>query len=155
MGLPEIGHFAGLCRSLRETMNQSDDPKKILFVCLGNACRSQLAEALARRRGDGKLKVWSGGVYPLGWIPLEVDRVLSEKGIGLEDQWSKGLEDVPLAEMDLIVKMDSSIVLPLPASFSGRIVSWEVPDPFGRDLEYHRDVRDLIDEKLGALLAEL
>ena len=78
---------------------------KILFVCYGNSCRSQMAEALARRLGDGKVEAFSAGTNPLGAISSDTRAVLGEKGIALQGHWSKGLQDVPVSEMDFVVEM--------------------------------------------------
>jgi arsenate reductase len=83
----------------------SQRPIKILFVCVGNSCRSQMAEAFANHLGNGKVQASSAGSAPLGTIIPETHEVMKEKGISLEGQWSKGLPDVPVAEMDAVVSM--------------------------------------------------
>src|SRR5215471_12805483 len=93
-------------------MTQSSDPQitNVLFVCFGNACRSQMAEALANHLGHDRVRAWSAGAYPLGWIPSETREVLEEKGISLDGHRTKGLENIPLAEMDLVVEMEPGVV---------------------------------------------
>lgn len=127
----------------------------ILFVCVGNSCRSQMAEALANRLGEGKVRAWSAGSHPLDEIVPETFQVMSEKGISLEGQWSKGLWEVPVAEMDVVVGMGCEVECPVPVGFKGRIVEWNIPDPFGRDLSFFRTVRDLIERQVEALLRDL
>jgi arsenate reductase (thioredoxin) len=141
-------------------MAQSPDrpkthPVKILFVCFGNACRSQMAEALANHLGRDSVQALSAGAHPLGWIPSETRDVLDEKGISLEGHRSKGLKDVPLSEIDIVVEMEAGVVGTLPEIFKGRIIEWDIPDPFSGDVEVFRAVRDLIVEHVNALLAEL
>jgi arsenate reductase (thioredoxin) len=127
---------------------------KILFVCYGNSCRSQMAEALANRLGDGKVQASSAGTHPLGVISFDTRAVLGEKGITLEGHWSKGLEDVPVSDMDVVVEMGYGVKCKLPPDFKGRLVKWQIPDPFSLGREYFRDVRDLIESEVRRLLKE-
>jgi len=131
------------------------EPINVLFVCFGNACRSQMAEALANHLGRDRVQAWSAGTHPLGWIPSETHDVLGEKGISLDGHRSKGLKDVPLSEMDVVVDMEAGLIGTLPENFMGRLIEWDIPDPFARDVEVFRAVRDLIEEHLKALLAEV
>lgn len=132
-----------------------DPPIQILFVCLGNSCRSQMAEALANRLGKGRVRAWSAGSQPLGLILPETQHVLNEKGIRLDGHWSKGLREVPVDEMDVVVGMGCEVECPLPAAFKGRAIEWNIPDPYGHELDYFRRVRDLIEKQVAALLLGL
>jgi len=130
-------------------------PISLLFVCVGNSCRSQMAEALAKHLGQGRVRAWSAGSHPLGEIvPLTFD-VLKEKGITLDGQWSKGLKDVPVAEMDIVVGMGCEVVCPVPVGFKGRVIEWNIPDPYGREIGFYRSVRDSIERQVAALLEVL
>jgi arsenate reductase (thioredoxin) len=130
-------------------------PTKILFVCIGNSCRSQMAEAFASQMGEESFRAWSAGSMPLGEIIPPTFQVMREKGMALEGQWSKGLEDVPVDKMDVVVGMGCEVNCPLPAGFKGRMVEWNIPDPYGRDLDYFRSVRDLIERQVKSLLRDL
>jgi arsenate reductase len=138
-------------------MNQprSTEPLKILFVCIGNSCRSQMAEAYANKLGGARVKAWSAGSAPYGEIVPETVTVLAEKGISLEGYWSKSLKDVPVDEMNVVVGMGCEVVCPVPAGFKGRVIEWNIPDPFGHELSYFRSVRDLIARQVRALLNEV
>ncbi len=127
----------------------------VLFVCLGNSCRSQMAEALANHLGGARIRAWSAGSHPLGIILPETHAVLNEKGILLDGHWSKGLRDVPVAEMDIVVGMGCEVECPVPPDFKGRVIEWNIPDPYGRGLDYFRSVRDLIGRQVQALLDDL
>ena len=127
----------------------------VLFVCVGNSCRSQMAEALANRLGEGRVRAWSAGSHPLGMIIPETFDVLEEKGISLEGHYSKGLKDVPVADMNVIVGMGCEVACPVPVGFRGQVIEWNVPDPYGRDLEFFRSVRDLIERQVSRLLDAL
>ena len=128
---------------------------KVLFVCYGNSCRSQMAEALANHRGAGKVRAFSAGSRPLGVISQGTREVLREKGITLEGYWSKGLRDVPISEMDVVVEMGYGVTCPVPADFKGRLIQWNIPDPYGQDWDCFRAVRDLIENEVRTLLADL
>ena len=128
---------------------------RILFVCYGNSCRSQMAEALANQLGNGKVKAFSAGTHPLGVISFDTRAALGEKGITLAGHWSKGLQDVPVSEMDVVVEMGFGVKCKLPADFKGQLIKWQIPDPFSLGLEYFRDVRDLIESEVRRLLANL
>jgi len=124
----------------------------VLFVCIGNSCRSQMAEAIAKHLGKGKVRAWSAGSHPLGMILPATESVLNEKGIGLDGHWSKGLKDVPVEDMDIVVGMGCEVVCPVPPNFKGRVIEWNIPDPYGGDLKSFRAVRDLIERQVTALL---
>jgi arsenate reductase len=114
-----------------------------------------MAEALANHVGQGRVRAWSAGSHPLGIILPETCAVLEEKGISLDGHWSKGLKDVPLAKMDVVVGMGCEVECPVPQNFKGRVIEWDIPDPYGHGLEYFRRVRDLIGRQVKALLEEL
>ena len=124
----------------------------LLFVCLGNSCRSQMAEALARRLGESKVRAWSAGSRPLGYILPETAEVLAEKEISIDGQWSKGLKDVPVGEMDYVISMGCEVSCPVPVGFKGRVIEWNIPDPYGHDLDFFRSVRDLVEQHVRSLL---
>jgi protein-tyrosine-phosphatase/GNAT superfamily N-acetyltransferase len=131
-------------------------PKKILFVCIGNTCRSPMAEGFANHFGQGHVRAWSAGLFPVGWIAAETREVMEEKGISLDGQLSKGLDDVPVQDMDLVVEMAGpEFTVPRPAGFRGRVIQWDIPDAFTSGLECNRVTRDAIEAHVRALLEEL
>lgn len=114
-----------------------------------------MAEAFLNHLGEGQVRGWSAGSYPLGEIAWGTSLVMREKGISLEGQWSKGLNDVSLDDTDVIVTLGCEVSCPVPAGFAGRVVEWNIPDPYGSNLARYREVRDLIEAKVGELLAGL
>jgi arsenate reductase (thioredoxin) len=138
-------------------MPSSPNPARthILFVCVGNSCRSQMAEAFANHWGRGRIRAWSAGSSPLGRIVPPTYDVMAEKGLSLDGQWSKGLHDVPLDDMDVIVSMGCEVYCPVPPGFKGRVAEWDIPDPYGGKLESYREVRDGIEKQIRELLEEL
>jgi arsenate reductase len=125
--------------------------KKVLFVCVGNSCRSQMAESIARRTASDIIEPSSAGLLPLGKIAELTQKALREKGYDVDGQSSKPLGR-DAAEFDgIIVNMTG---IPGGSLFAGaRVEDWEVDDPFGFDITVHRRVRDEI-ERLVAGLAE-
>jgi|UniRef100_A0A7C3Z3V2 protein-tyrosine-phosphatase len=129
----------------------------VLFICLGNSCRSIMAEALARQLFPDPLKVGSAGIRPLGFIPDETLEVLVESGIATDGLWSKGLADVDLANFPLLVNLtDYPWEGIIPADFQGRLIEHPVIDPFGHPLAIYRQaleaVRRFISQELPPLL---
>ncbi|HEV2492350.1 MAG TPA: arsenate reductase ArsC [Terriglobia bacterium] len=130
-------------------------PKSILFVCIGNSCRSQMAEAFARQLGGDAVRASSAGSHPLGWILPDTIAVMAEKGIALDGQRSKGIWEVPIDQMDVVVGMGCEVACPVPVGFKGRIVEWNIPDPYARDLDFFRQVRDQIEAEVQSLLSSI
>jgi arsenate reductase (thioredoxin) len=133
----------------------SGRPIQILFVCVGNSCRSQMAEGWANHLGNGKVEAQSAGSHPLGRITPDTYKVMSEKGISLKGHFSKGLDDVAVGEMDVVVEMGWEVECPVPAEFKGRMLEWNIPDPYTRGIRSFRDARDKIKRQVIELLADL
>ena len=121
----------------------------VLFVCYGNACRSILAEALARHYWGTGVRIASAGIMPLGYVTPDTLQVLEEAGIPSVGLYSKGLKDVDLSAYQTIVNLtDMRIEEFLSSSFTGRILPCYIPDHFGRGVEAFRRARDEIAELL-------
>jgi arsenate reductase (thioredoxin) len=128
-------------------------PVKVLFVCMGNCVRSQMAEAIARHSASDIIEAESAGVSPLGFIDNTTQRVLRERGISFEGQVSKGLRTHTLKKPDLIVNMSG---VPGASLFAGKkFEDWRVQDPFGEDIEIHRLVCDDVEARINDLAARL
>jgi len=128
--------------------------KKIVFICYGNACRSQMSEGLFRNIGNESFEIFSAGTNPLGSIPEEVFRVLKKRGIDASRQYSKGLGEIPLLEMDYVINMGYYPVADfLPNDFSGYAVDWEIEDPYGDSLETYERVCQVLEQRLQRWLA--
>jgi arsenate reductase (thioredoxin) len=130
-------------------------PLKILFVCIGNACRSQMAEGFAHRLGRRRVHAHSAGSHPLGLIAADTHTVMNEKGISIDEQCSKGLHDVALSDMDVVVTMGHEVDCPVPEGFKGQVVHWDIPDPYARGIESFRSVRDMVEQHVQALLDDI
>ena len=133
--------------------------KSVLFVCYGNACRSVMAEALARHHWGEAVEVASAGLSALGYIPGETIQVLEEIGIPTRGLYSKGLGEIEIDDFELILDLASyPLEGILPASFTGKVVHWLVRDPFQDSLDAFRQTRNaiewLVTEKLPGWLEE-
>ncbi len=128
---------------------------RIAFVCIGNACRSQMAEAWVRHRAVEGIEAVSAGLTPLGYITSETAQVMKEKHVSVDGQQSKGLEAIDWKQVDVLVNMTFMPSRSVVAGFSGRRVEWRVPDPFQRSLRIYRRVRDLLERRIDKLFAEL
>ena len=126
---------------------------KVLFVCVENARRSQMAEGFANAFGQGRLEVYSGGSSPSSKIDPLVIEVMKEKGIDLSGKRPKGLNDLPPVEMDYLVTMGCEETCP--AVLAKQVIEWQIPDPKGKPIEVFRQLRDLIEEKVRTLLNEI
>lgn len=125
-----------------------------MVVCIGNMCRSQMAEGLARHMGGDRVQVQSAGTHPTGEVSPEAIDAMAEIGIDIGTQWSKGLGEVDLASADVIISMSHVPAGEMvPAGFGGRIEDWEVADPIGYPIEIFRFVRHDLHVRLESLFA--
>jgi len=126
---------------------------KILFVCIENSNRSQMAEAFARMV-DHDVRVYSAGSQPSGKINLKAVASMKEIGYDLTKHHSKSLNEIKqFAPFDLVVTMGCGDACPwMPAK---KFIDWEIPDPKEMDEGNFRRVRDLIKDKVSELLASL
>ncbi len=127
--------------------------KRILFVCLENANRSQMAEAFAHIHGGNRIEAWSAGSRPSGKVNPRAVEFMREVGYDLSQHVSKSLDQFNGTEMDVAVTMGCGDVCPLVRA--QRREEWNIPDPKDFSPEEFRKVRDLIESKVKALLASL
>jgi arsenate reductase len=132
--------------------------KKLIFICVGNSCRSQMAEGFAKhyaRQKNLAVEIRSAGTHPAGYVHPDAIAVMREKGIDITDQSSKGFDPEELKEFDYVIAMGCLDSPLCPAGFRGVTEDWGIPDPIGRGLEFYRAVRDLIEAKVLDLLEKL
>ena len=127
--------------------------KRIVFVCVENVRRSQMAEGFANAFGQGRLEVYSAGSSPSSEIDPLVIEVMKEKGIDLSGKRPKGLNDLPPVEMDYLVTMGCEETCP--AVLAKKMIVWEIPDPKGKPIDFFREVRDIIENRVKALFEEI
>lgn len=139
----------------RKTQTKATKKTKVLFVCIGNSCRSQMAEAWARHLASDVIEPSSAGLAPLGEIAALTQSALEERGVKVDGQYSKRLTQSAREEAELIVNLSG---LPGKSVFVGtkaRVEDWRVDDPYGEDLEMYRHIRDEIEERVVHLAERL
>ena len=127
------------------------EKKRVLFVCIGNSCRSQMAEAFARAYGSDVMEVQSAGVTPATIIMPQTKQVLGEMNLRVDGQFPKSLEMVSREAWDIVINM-SGLKLAVPG---GRLIDWPVEDPVGQTDAVYRTVAAQIEGLVMRLILEL
>ena len=127
--------------------------KRVVFVCVENSNRSQMAEAFARMLGGDRVEAFSAGSRPSGRVNPKAVEAMREVGYDLTAHTSKGLDAFNGTEIDAAVTMGCGDACPLVNA--ARRFDWQIPDPKELPPEEFRQVRDLIGQKMRELLAEL
>ena len=128
-------------------------PVQVLFVCVHNAGRSQMAAALLADRGAGRVVVRSAGSEPAASLNPAVVQAMAELGLDLSSEVPKRLSVDMATSADVVVTMGCGDACPV---FPGRrYVDWDLPDPAGKSLDAVRQIRDEIDRLVSGLLREL
>jgi protein-tyrosine-phosphatase len=131
----------------------TDEVPDVLFVCVHNAGRSQMAAALLERKAEGRVRVLSAGSEPADELNPAVVEAMGELGIDISDERPKKLEDGMVRTSDVVITMGCGDACPI---YPGkRYEDWELEDPSGKDLETVRGIRDEIESRVDALLGEL
>ena len=127
--------------------------KRVLFVCVHNAGRSQMAAGLLKRAGGDAVRVETAGSAPAEAINPRVVEVMGEIGIDLGEELPKPIADESVREADVVITMGCGDACPI---YPGkRYEDWELEDPAGKDGETVRRIRDEIEARVRALVAEL
>ncbi|MBI3607576.1 MAG: arsenate reductase ArsC [Nitrospirae bacterium] len=127
--------------------------KHLLFVCVENSCRSQMAEAFARMHGKGNVEVYSAGSRPSGAVNVKAIDSMREVGYDLSKHGSKSLNEIPNIEYDVVVTMGCGDECP--AVRAKQREDWDLPDPKALPLAEFRRTRDLIESKVKEVLQRL
>ena len=126
---------------------------EVLFVCIHNAGRSQMAAGLLNDRARGRVRVRSAGSQPADQLNPAVVSAMAEVGLDISREFPKPLTDDAVHAADVVITMGCGDACPL---FPGkRYLDWELEDPAGKPLATVRRIRDEIDARVQALLAEL
>lgn len=140
-------------RMLRWSSGKNLSVKRLLFVCVENSNRSQMAEAFARIHGAGRVEAASAGSKPSGRVNPKAVEAMRELGYDLTTHASKGLDEFNGQNVDVAVTMGCGDECPLVRA--EQRVDWRIPDPRDMTPEEFRGVRDLIEQKVKDLLAAL
>lgn len=126
----------------------------LLFVCVGNSCRSQMAEGLARALGGGWVQASSAGALPAEMVAPKAVQVMEELGIDISSQRPKLITEELVDAVDTVIIMGCDVRSVCPAAFLEQAIDWELEDPLGQGVERYREVRDLIRQHIEALLRD-
>ena len=154
--LPVLAHR--FCRQRLRALAQAEgllgkDQPEVLFVCVHNAGRSQMAAGLLKLRSDGRINVRSAGSAPSDEINPAAIAALEELGIDMTEEFPKPLTDEVVRAADVVITMGCGDACPI---YPGKkYADWELDDPAGQDLDTVRRIRDDLDARVQALIAEL
>ena len=127
-----------------------NEKPRVLFVCVENACRSQMAEGFARFYAATVLDAHSAGSNPSGKVNPDAVKVMQEADIDISAQRSKSFRDLAVKDFDYIITLGCHDVCPfVPGK---RHIEWDIDDPRGRSMYYFREVREKIRRKVQALI---
>ncbi len=130
----------------------SDKPS-VLFVCVHNAGRSQMAAGWLRHLAGDRVTVWSGGSEPASEVNPAAIEAMAEVGIDIRSEFPKPWTDEIVRAADVVVTMGCGDACPI---FPGkRYENWELPDPAGQTVDAVRPIRDQIEQRVRGLLSEL
>ena len=124
--------------------------QRVLFVCVGNACRSQMAEGFARTYGKDVMAPHSAGLAPAMVVPEETRQTMAEKNIDISAQFPKPVSLFPNANFDVVVNISGYPIPRYPLA-----VEWKVNDPIGGSDDLYRATRDQIEQLVMKLILEL
>ena len=129
------------------------EKSRVLFVCIENSCRSQMAEAFAHLYANDSIQAYSAGSRPSGKLEPKAIAVMAELGYDLGSHSSKSLRDIPQIKYDFVITMGCGDECPfIPAEIHE---DWDLPDPKPLPLEQFRQVRDRIGERVKDLNARI
>jgi protein-tyrosine-phosphatase len=129
--------------------------KKILFVCVENAGRSQMAEAFAKQYGKGKILASSAGLKPPKKVNSVVVEAMREKGIDISQNHPKLLTMEMIQDADAVITMGCGVEEVCPAILVDNVIDWGLEDPKSQPLEKVREIRDEVESRVIALIQDL
>jgi arsenate reductase (thioredoxin) len=126
---------------------------EVLFICVHNAGRSQMAAGLVKLRSEGRINVRSAGSTPAHEVNAEVVKAMQELGVDMSEAFPKPLTDEVVRAADVVITMGCGDACPIYAG--KRYEDWQLDDPAGQDLETVRGIRDELDRRVQVLVGEL
>ena len=119
---------------------------KVLFLCIHNSCRSQMAEAFGKVHGHGIYDSYSAGSKPSGTVNTDAIAFMQEKMIDISKSKSKSIKDLGINVFDYVIGMGCGDICPVaPAK---EFINWNIPDPTGTPPVFFRKVRDKIEQSI-------
>jgi arsenate reductase (thioredoxin) len=134
-------------------MPEPNDVPEVLFVCVHNAGRSQMAAALLEHHAGGRIRVRSAGTTPSDEIHPNVVEAMAERGLDVSTARPKGLREDDVREADVVITMGCGDACPVVPGT--RYLDWDLPDPAGKPIAEVRPIRDDIERRVLDLLREL
>jgi arsenate reductase (thioredoxin) len=134
-------------------MPEPNDVPEVLFVCVHNAGRSQMAAALLEHHAAGRVRVRSAGTTPSDEIHPNVVEAMAERGLDVSTARPKGLREDDVREVDVVITMGCGDACPVVPGT--RYLDWDLPDPAGKPIAEVRPIRDDIERRVLDLLREL
>ena len=135
--------------------SSNKDDKKVLFVCVENAGRSQMAEGFFKKYAPNGFKTLSAGTKPVSQINPIVVQAMKEVGIDISKQKSKELIDEMVRESDTVINMGCMDKNFCPTIWLPKVIEWGMDDPKGQSIEKVREIRDEIEQRVKELVAEI
>jgi protein-tyrosine-phosphatase len=134
-------------------MPEPNDVPEVLFVCVHNAGRSQMAAALLEHHAGGRVRVRSAGTTPSDEIHPNVVEAMAERGLDVSTARPKGLREDEVRGVDVVITMGCGDACPVVPGT--RYLDWDLPDPAGKPIAEVRPIRDDIERRVLDLLREL
>ena len=138
-----------------KTSNNNKDAKTILFVCIENAGRSQMAEGFFKKYVPNGFKTLSAGTKPVYQLNPIVVEAMKEVGIDISKQKSKELTDEMIRDSENVVNMGCMEKNFCPTMWLPKVIEWGLEDPKGQSIEKVREIRDEIEQRVKELVAEI
>src|SRR6266700_1239331 len=134
-------------------MRNKDGRTKVLFVCMGNACRSPMAEAIARIDAPDAIEAFSAGLTPIGYLAGLTKQTLAKNGYWMEGLESKRISPEVWEQADIVINMTGR---PREQAFTeySKVEDWEINDPFGGDANNYQKVFEKIQQQIAELADE-
>ncbi len=129
-------------------------PLKVLFLCIGNSCRSPMAEAIARGSAGDAIEASSAGLVPLGYVARMTKQTLEKNGYSAEQLASKSIEPEIWKAAELVINMSGR---PREGLFGDwdKVEDWEIEDPYGADPEVYQRIFEEIERRVNGLTERL
>ncbi len=138
-----------------KTSSSNKDDKTVLFICIENAGRSQMAVGFLKKYAPNGFKTLSAGTKPVSQINPLVVEAMKEVGIDISKQKSKELTDEMIRECDNVINMGCMDKNFCPTIWLPKVIEWGIEDPKGQSIEKVREIRDEIEKRVKELVAEI
>jgi protein-tyrosine-phosphatase len=140
--------------AVQPSSNRKSRRKKVFFICLGNACRSPMAESIARRDAADVIEACSAGLSPLGFVPALTTQTLTANGYSIEGLDSTPIRGAVWDAADIVINMSG---VPKERAFMdyGKVEDWDVQDPYGTDPVLYQTIYEDIQRRVAQLAGRL